>query len=127
MCNNCQNNCNCFSLLDFLFGNSCGCNRSRNSNGCGCGCNNSRSSNGCGCGCRNSRNNNGCGCGCGCGCGNSRSTNGCGCGNNNNCGCFDEYYATQYGLNRDACGQSDWFAIQTQTSHHNDCGCGCNR
>ncbi len=36
-------------------------------------------------------------------------SNGCGC-NNNNCGCYDAYYAAQYGLNNCGCNQ----------------GCGCN-
>ncbi len=56
-----------------------------------------------------------------------------GCSNNNNCGCYDEYYAMQYGLNNCGCGHSDWFNRNTDRSgwgngcSSNNWGCGCRR
>lgn len=125
MCNSCNNGCGCqrncgcnngcgFCGLLNLFCRPCGCHCHQ---GCGCqrnGCNN-------GCGCARSGCNNGCGCqrsgfGCcqchSCGCSRNASPFN-GCNQSNGCGCYDAYYAAQYGL------------CQTTTfSSHN--GCGCN-
>ncbi len=71
--------------------------------------------------------------GCGCNnCNNGCWRSSCGCQNNHNCGCIDEYYAAQYGLNTNCCGRSDWFSCRQSGCGCNSCwnnnrsGCGCN-
>ncbi len=112
----CNNNCGCNGVSAFNNNgcNSCNCNRCSfcdflntllyGSNRSGCGCHNH------GCGCNNNWRGgcNSCGC-------NS-------CANNNNCGCFDAYYARQYGLNMGCCGRNDWFSCQTRST----CCCSNN-
>lgn len=140
MCNNCNG---CFRGLLNLFnnngGSSCGCSRCGNGNNgrpSGCGCSSNRSGNngnflslfnifnGIGgnfdsyyanqyqldSGFGRSSNNSGCGCGC-----SGRSVP-----NNNNCGCYDAYYAMQYGLTNNGCGCSNWYNLNVRS------GCGCS-
>ncbi len=126
MCNNCNNNCGCNSLFSLLFGSSCHCCPNRR--GCGCNCCNSCGHNRNRCGCNNyNSNRNGCGCNFCHSCGarifrnasdsfsviNNVSES---CDHCSGCGCYDAYYAQQYGLCNTNCGCS---------ACSKSCGCSC--
>ena len=112
-CNNgCHNRCNHIcgcGLLNLFCGCGCGCNRNSNwNNNCDCGSNRNRDNN---CNCCNWRRNDNCGCGHCCrnqvrNAWNSFSvlnnvSNSCDA--QTGCGCYDAYYAAQYGLYNNSC------------------------